>query len=274
MDFSVSMSVYGGDNPQHFKIALESVFNQTAKPAEVVLVVDGPIPEETSQIIKIMQDVHSNLKVLYLEKNMGHGWSRRHGLQNCSNELVAIMDSDDISIPGRFEKELKLFDEDKELSVVGGYITEFEGDIENIIGIRKVPLDDCGIKQYMKSRCPFNQVSVMFNKSSVENVGGFIDWHCEEDYFLWIRMALAGYKFKNLPDNLVFVRMNADSYMRRGGWRYFKSEALLQIYMYKNRLIGICQLCSNILVRLMVQMLVPNKIRKWLFLNCFRAAKG
>jgi glycosyltransferase involved in cell wall biosynthesis len=274
MDFSVSMSVYEKDDPQYLSIAMESVFEQTVKPTEVVLVVDGPVPETTSQIIETMLSTYKNLKVSHLEKNMGHGWSRRIGLKNCNCELVAIMDSDDICVPNRFEKELQCFENDKDLSVVGGYIGEFEGDVKNIIGIRKVPLDDHEIKQYLKLRCPFNQMSVMFRKSHVNNVGGYQDWHCEEDYYLWIRMALAGCKFKNLPENLVFVRMNQDSYMRRGGLRYFKSEAALQMYMYENKVIGFFRLLINVLIRFIVQVLMPNRLRKWIFKKWFRAKKG
>lgn len=274
MDFSVSISVYEKDNPQYFSIALESVFEQTVKPTEVVLVVDGPISDATSQVIETMEERYKNLKVFHLEKNMGHGISRRTGLENCAYELVAIMDSDDICVPDRFEKELKCFENDKDLSVVGGYVCEFADDVKNIIGIRKVALEDHEIKQYLKTRCPFNQMSVMFKKSHVSNVGGFMDWHCEEDYFLWIRMLLAGCKFKNLPENLVFVRMNQDSYMRRGGLRYFKSEAALQVYMYKNKVISLARLIINISIRLIVQVLMPNVLRKWVFEKFFRAKKG
>jgi len=274
MDFSVSMSVYEKDNPQYFSLALESIFNQTVKPTEVVLVVDGPIPNATSQVIETMQDSHKNLKVFHLKKNMGHGIARRTGLENCAYKLVAIMDSDDISVPDRFEKELRCFENDKDLSVVGGYIGEFEENVENVIGIRKVPLEDHGIKQYLKSRCPFNLMSVMFRKSHVNEVGGFIDWHCEEDYYLWIRMLLAGCKFKNLAENLVFVRMNYDSYMRRGGLRYFKSEAALQLYMYKKNVIGLTRLVLNVSIRFIVQILIPNRSRKLIFKKFFRAKKG
>jgi glycosyltransferase involved in cell wall biosynthesis len=270
MEFSVSMSVYEKDNPKHFDIALESIFNQTVKPTEVVLVVDGPIPDAISQIIQTKKENYANFKVIYLEKNMGHGESRRTGLKNCSYELVAIMDSDDISVEDRFEKEIRCFREDKELSIVGGNVMEFEDEVSNVIGIRKVPAEDFEIKQYMKSRCPFTQVTVMFKKSHVNNVGGFIDWHCEEDYFLWIRMFLAGCKFKNLPENLVFVRMNDDSYMRRGGIKYFKSEAALQLFMYRNDVIGLIRLVFNIMIRLFVQILIPNGLRKWLFKKFFR----
>ena len=274
MDFSVSMSVYEKDNPHYFKVALESVFNQTVEPTEVVLVVDGPIPEETSRIIETMQDKHKNLKVVHLEKNMGHGESRRVGLENCAYELVALMDSDDICVPDRFEKELQCFENDKDLSVVSGYVREFEDEVDNIIGIRKVPLEDDEIKQYLKSHCPVNQNVAMFRKSHVNNVGSFIDWYCEEDYFLWIRMSLGGCKFKNLPEIFAYQRMSHDSYKRRGGLRYFKSEAALQMYMYKNKVISFARLIINVSIRFIGQILFPSRLRKWTYKKLFRRMKG
>ena len=274
MDFSVSISIYEKDDPQYFRIALESIFNQTVKPTEVVLVVDGPVPEATSQVIETMCCRHKNLKVFRLEKNMGHGEARRVGMENCAYELVAIMDSDDISVPDRFEKQLQCFENDKDLSVVGGYTWEFEGDVKNITGIRIVPLEDYKIKQFLKSRCPFTLMSVMYRKSHVNRVGGFVDWYCEEDYFLWVRMSLAGCKFKNLSDNLVFVRVDNDSYIRRGGLRYFKSEAALQMYMYKNKVISLARLIANVSIRVVVQLLIPNRLRKWVFQRFFRVKKG
>ncbi len=274
MDFSVCMSIYEKDDPQYFNTALESVFEQTVKPTEVVLVVDGPVPQATSRVIETMTDRHKSLRVFYLEKNMGLGEARRVGLENCAYETIGIMDSDDISVPDRFEKQLQCFEDDKDLSVVGGCTWEFEDDVNNIVGVRKVPREDHEIKQYLKSRCPFNHMSVMFRKSHVNNAGGYIDWHYNEDYFLWVRMLLAGCKFKNLPDNLVFGRMNSESYARRGGLRYFKSEAALQIYMYKNRVISLARLLINLSIRLVVQVLMPSGLRKWLFTKCFRTRKG
>ncbi len=274
MNFSVSISVYAKDDPSYFELALESIFNQSVKPAEVVLVVDGPIPDSIDNVISSMQSVHSNLKVIYLKENVGHGEARRVGLENCSYDMVAIMDSDDIAVSDRFEKQLKCFEEDKELSIVGGYIYEFEEDVSNIIGIRNVPLLDSDIKSYMKSRCPFNQQTVMFSKPQVMNAGGYLDWFCEEDYYLWLRMYLSGAKFLNIPENLVFVRMSRDSYARRGGLRYFSSEAKLQYYMYKNNIISFCRMCFNVCIRLVVQVLLPNSVRKWIFSKLFRRNKG
>jgi len=263
--FSVSMCVYKGDNPKHFDESLKSIFLQTVLPDEIILVVDGPVSGETDEVIRKYHSENDFLKVIRLEKNMGHGNARRKGLENCAYDIVALMDADDICVPERFEKQIKEFEEDCELDIVGGQITEFIDDVTNIVGIRKVPVTDYGIKEYMKKRCPMNQMTVMFKKLSVEKAGGYIDWFCEEDYYLWLRMAIKGMKFKNLPETLVNVRVGKEMYMRRGGIKYFKSEARLQKFMLDNKVIGYKRYVLNVSQRLILQVLIPNRLRGWVF---------
>lgn len=262
--FSVSMCVYGGDNPQWFTSAVESILHQTVPPSEVVLVVDGPVPEELDIVIRKYEE-NLLFHVIRLPENQGHGNARRTGLAACRYPLVAIMDADDISVPQRFEKQLSAFAANPRLDIVGGNIAEFVGTPENVVGKRIVPETDSAIKQYMKTRCPMNLVTVMFRKASVEQVGGFMDWYCEEDYYLWLRMAQAGMRFANVPDILVQVRVGEDMYRRRGGWKYFRSEARLQTYMLDHKIIGLATFSTNIVKRLIVQVLLPNRIRGWVF---------
>lgn len=269
--FSVSMCVYGKDNPQWFKTAVNSILNQTKEPDEVVLVVDGPVPEELDAIIKEFEK-NPVFNVIRLEVNKGHGEARRTGLENCTNELVALMDADDISSPDRFEKQITLFEKNPNLTIAGGNITEFIDKPENIVGARTVCATDTEIKADMKKRCPMNQVTVMIRKSVIEQVGGFIDWYCEEDYYLWIRLYLAKAEFANLPDYLVNVRVGKEMYQRRGGKKYFLSEAKLQKFMLDNKIIGSGTFTINIAKRLIVQVLMPNKLRSWVFQKFARKA--
>jgi len=212
-----------------------------------------------------VQSNNSKFKIIRLPYNQGHGNARRVGLDKCSYDYVALMDADDISDADRFEKQIKCFEEDKELSIVGGLLEEFIDNMDNVVGVRAVPIEDEDIKNFLKKRCPFNQVTVMFKKSDVALAGGYIDWYCEEDYYLWIRMYQKGMKFKNIAENLVSVRIGAEMYQRRGGWRYFQSETKLQAYMLKHRIIGLGRFIYNVGIRLVVQVIMPNKFRGHLF---------
>ncbi len=270
--FSVSMCVYGKDNPEWFKTAVNSVLDQTVKPKEIVLVVDGPVPNELDLIINEYEK-NPIFKIIRLEVNQGHGNARRIGLQSCSYDLVALMDADDICLSDRFEKQLRIFQESPEISIVGGNISEFIGEEDNIVGYRIVPETHEEIVKYLKKRCPFNQMTVMFNKNDVALVGGYVDWYCDEDYYLWIRMFLAKKKFANINEVLVNVRVGKEMYSRRGGWKYFKSERSLQIFMRKNKIINFGTYFFNVLKRFIVQVLLPNKLRGWIFKKFARSTK-
>ena len=201
---------------------------------------------------------------IYLPTNQGHGIARNISLRTCKNRLVALMDADDISYPRRFEKQLELFQKNSKLSCVGGQITEFQGQPENIISRREVSEQDADIKTYARKRCPMNQMTVMLDKDVVDKTGGYRDWYCNEDYYLWIRMIRQNRRFANLPDDLVNVRVD-DVSTRRGGMKYFQSEKRLQSYMLHHRMITLPEYWRNVLVRFGGEVVAGDGLRKQLF---------
>lgn len=259
-EFSVSMCVYGKDNAVHFKLAVDSILNQTVRPSEIVLVVDGPVPDELNGIIEYYKETPI-FKVIRLEKNQGHGIARRIGLENCTYDLVALMDADDISLQNRFEIQLEMFKNNPELDIVGGNETVFMDDPNEIIGKKNVFENDKEIKSCMKRLCPMNQVTVMFKKNSVQSVGGYQDWYCNEDYYLWIRMALAEMKFANVPEVLVNVRFGNGQSSRRGSLKYFVSGAKLQWFMFQKKIISFPRFIYNTALRFCFQVLMTNRMR-------------
>lgn len=263
-NFSVLICVYKNDNSKYFKEALDSIYNQSLKPSEIVLVIDGYIPRETEEVISSFSGV-SILKIVRLKENMGHGIARRMGIEACSNDIIALMDADDISVKTRFEKQIPLFVANSSLSVLGSNIDEFEENIHSVIAVRKVPETNEKIKEYLKKRCPFNQMTVCIRKNMVQQVGGYLDWYHNEDYYLWIRLHEKGFQFKNLNESLVKMRVSNELYKRRGGKKYFFSEYRLQKYMLNKRIINNFEFLDNVIKRFVLQILVPNNLRAILF---------
>lgn len=271
--FSVITSVYKNDKPEYVRLALDSMLvNQTIKPAEIVLVQDGPVPAELSSLLNEYECKYAGvMNIIRLEKNGGLGNALQLGTKTAKYDLVARMDSDDICLPNRFEKQLAYMEQHQDCDIVGGQMTEFIGEPTNIVGKRNVPLSDNDIKEYMKSRCALNHVTVMFRKSAVLKAGNYQDWFWNEDYYLWVRMWLKGCAFGNVSDTLVNVRSGADQYARRGGMKYFKSEKGIQRYMLDNHLINGGGYLINVTKRLIVQVLLPNSIRGWVFRHFARS---
>ena len=266
LKFSVAMSVYKNEKAEFFDRALESITDlQTRKPDEIVLVVDGPIGDDLNAVIDKYVQKYDIFNVLRLEQNGGLGNALKLATEKAKYPLIARMDTDDVSVENRFETQLAYFKTHPETSVLGGDITEFIGDEDNVVGKRDVPTTDAEIKEYAKKRCPFNHVAVMFQKEAVLSAGGYLEWHFNEDYYLWIRMQLAGAVFANTGSVLVNVRVGEDMYRRRGGRKYYKSEKRLQQYMRKHKMIGFGTYLSNVTKRFIVQVLLPNRLRGWVF---------
>lgn len=272
MRFSVVISVYHNDKPKFVTRALDSITKeQSIKPDEVVLVVDGSVPDELRKlIINTVQSIPNLYKVIWLPENKGLGNALRVGVENAKYDIVARMDSDDVSAPDRFEKQIAYLETHPDCDVVGAQMSEFIDIEDNIVGNRPVPCDNQDIRQYLKARCPLNHVTVMMRKDAVLKVGNYQDWHYNEDYYLWIRMALEGCRFANLPDILVNVRVGKEMYARRGGWKYFKSEKGLQDYMFGHKMISLPRYCYNVLGRFVIQVAMPNKLRGFIFQKLFR----
>lgn len=269
MKFSVLLPVYWKDKPEYLEKAICSILSQTMPPDEVVIVKDGPLSAGLDSLIeKFVQNRSGLFRILALEKNMGLGEALRQGLDCCSNSIVARMDSDDYSIPERFEKQIEALTADPELDLVGSYIAEFEGSIENIKSIRNVPLSINEIKSYAKHRNPINHVTVMFKKSAVLKAGGYKSLHGFEDYYLWMRMLAEGCKMLNLPLELVLVRVD-NMFTRRGGLDYVKSERKLQREFLKSGYINWSGYIFNIVVR-QVTRIVPNRTRKFVYMKLLR----
>lgn len=270
LKFTATIGCYKNDSPSDFRTAFLSIYNQTVRPDEIIITIDGPIPELLDNVIQECEQNY-NAIVLRIPENRGQGEAHALAVDHASYDYIAIMDADDIAVPDRFEKQIKEFEKDSLLDIVGGQIEEFIDDPSNIVGVRRVPLLDKEIKAYLKKRCPFNHMSIMIKKSSVLNAGNYQTWHYNEDYFLYCRMMLQNPFFRNLPDTLVKVRVGKEMYQRRGGWKYFISEAQLQKWMLLHRIISFPRYVVNIFIRLCVQVLMPNWLRGFVFQIFFRS---
>ena len=265
--FSVITSVYKNDKPEFVRVALDSMLvYQSVKPDEIVLVQDGPVPKDLSAVLTEYEEKYPRvMHIIRLEKNGGLGNALKLGVENAKYDIIARMDSDDICLQDRFEKQLAYLEDHPECDIIGGQITEFIGEPDNIVGRREVPLTNDEIYNYMKSRCALNHVTVMFRKEAVLKAGNYQDWFWNEDYYLWVRMMMAGCKFANIPDVAVNVRSGADQYARRGGKKYFDSEIGIKKLMLDKGMITRKEYIVNYIQRFIIQLMLPNSVRGWVF---------
>jgi len=219
LPFSVLISVYHREKPEYLIKSLDSLVKQTLPANEVIIVKDGFIGSELEDVLKEFE-VLLPLKIFALSTNVGLGKALAFGLKQCSHELVARMDSDDICFIDRFENQVLSFKNNSKLDVSSGYILEFQNEIGDRNVIRRVPIGHEEIYKYTFKRCPFNHPATMFKKSAVLKSGSYQESPFFEDYYLWIRMARSGCILGNTKNLLLHYRIGNNMISRRHGLSY------------------------------------------------------
>lgn len=269
-NYSVLMSVYYKENPDYLRKSMESIFKQTVPTDDFVLVCDGPLGKNLDSVIEDMKEKFGSvLNVVRIPKNVGLGNALNVGIKYCKNDLVARMDSDDISRCRRCEKQLEIFRTNSDIAIVSGTVEEFSSTPEVVEAQRCLPESNADILAFAKKRNPFNHPCVMYRKSKVEAAGGYQDFYLLEDYYLWIRMLMKNHQGYNLQEPLLWMRAGNDMYKRRSGMKYAKSQKKLLRYMYDNQFISRWNYFVYTFVRCN-SALMPNVVRKALYCTFLR----
>lgn len=261
--FSCLMSFYKNDNPVFLDKAFDSLNKQTLKASQIILVQDGDVSVELLQIVEIWMRKLPIERVINMD-NLGLGYSLNKGLQLCSEEIVARMDSDDICHPKRFELQFLFLKNNPDVSVVGSWISEFSNDIKNIDTHRRLPEGHKDLYDFAKKRSPLNHPSVMFKKSHIQKVGGYKSFRFQQDYHLWGRLLNAGFKIANIPEVLLYMRVDEKLFKRRGGMDYYLIEKEIQRDFLRIGFIGRKEYYRNLFLRGTVR-LIPNFLRIYLY---------
>lgn len=264
ISFSVCMSIYKNDKPEFLSEALDSLVQQTLIPNEVVLVEDGPVPDALENIVRSYEEKYGYFSVFRCEKNGGLGAALRIAVENAKFDYIARMDSDDISHPERFEKQVNFLFEHPEVDILGGDAAKFEKSVDEIIGYRRPKFSDSELKKQLKDKTPFCHVTIMAKKEAILKAGNYIEIYNQEDYYLWARMAKLGCIFANIPEVLVYVRLVGVG-GRRGGMKYFKNEMFMQNYLIKSHIIGLPRYCWHVVNKFIVEVLMTAKMREWAY---------
>ena len=270
---SVLITIYNKEQPENFDLAMESIYNQTLKDFEVVLVADGPLTDGLYKVLNKWENLFgTRLKTIYLKENRGLASALNAGLKYCSFDLVTRMDSDDYSVPERLKMQYDFMKIHPEVDVTGSYIDEFLNDKDTIDFVKEVPIDHRDITNKMWFRNPINHVTVMFRKKTVIEVKGY-DPQYGDDNYLWAKMYVAGKKFYNMPISLVKVRVGNEMYRRRGGIKLFLQDFKVRKYLFENGKMNFFQFVFVILAFFFFR-ITPSLIRRILYFKIRKTPKN
>ncbi len=238
MRFSVLMSVYFKESADNLDQALQSLINQSLKPDEIVLVKDGVLTTDLEKVIERFVKLNTSVvvNVISIAQNRGLGNALFVGLNACTHDYVARMDSDDISDFYRFEKQVEFLKEHPHVDVVGCNLSEFDLEIGDSVLKKVCPESHEDIIRRIRLRSPLNHPTIMFKRKKVLAAGGYdSETLMFEDYALFLRLWKAGLIFHNIPEILYYMRVdsNLNSIRRRRGSDYLLNEINFLKYAYK-----------------------------------------
>jgi Glycosyltransferases, probably involved in cell wall biogenesis len=259
--FSLLLPVYHGDTAPHFaKAFASSVFDQTRRPSQVVVVQDGPIGQALdAEVARATASSPVPVDRVVLETNSGLAMALAAGLARCEHEIVARIDADDISLPERFARQIPMVEAG--LDLVGTGMLEFQDEIGSIVGRRVPHTGQERIEHYARFHDPFSHPTVVYRKSAVQKAGGYQQLGLMEDYWLFARMIAAGARVDNVEEPLVMYRVGEGAYARRGGRAQWRSEVLLQKALRRIRFTTRAQYLRNVSIRGLYRF-VPEGLRR------------
>ncbi|MGY6563447.1 MAG: glycosyltransferase [Halomonadaceae bacterium] len=256
--FSVLLSVYEKEKVAYLDQAIASIWDhQTLKPSQIVIVKDGPLTRQLDDALAYWASrLGDTLTILSLPHNVGLGAALNAGLKACKYELVARMDTDDVSLPQRFEKQVAFMETHPEIAAASAQVEEWDEEMRRCIGSRLLPLDSMGVARFAKRRCPLSHPASIYRGNVILELGGYPELRKAQDYALWSLLLCNGYRLANLPDTLLKMRAG-DNLISRRGWSFFKKELALLRYQRKIGFLGLREYLANVILRAALRLLPP-----------------
>jgi len=271
MSISVVISVYCKEKPAFLQQAMESIWdNQTRKPDEIVLIEDGKLNIELYEVLNAWQDkLGSVLKWVQLSENGGLTRALNIGIEQCSGDFIARMDTDDISAPTRFEKQRTFLKANPHIHVIGGSVCDFEDDIsKRTAHIRCYPADFSQIKKIIARASPLPHPGVMFRRSVFDDGIRYCEkYRTSQDIELWFRILENGYMISNIPDVVLYSRISDSLISRRSRKKAFKEFGIFwhgtrKLHGITWRLIfPVSRLLFRMLPSVLIKIIYQSKLR-------------
>lgn len=251
---SVIMGIYNCADtlPQ----AIDCILKQTYENWELILCDDGS-NDNTYQIAKGYAEKYPDkITLLKNEQNVGLNATLNRCLKQAKGCYIARMDGDDLCVPERFEKEIKILENESEIDIVSSDMSYF--DELGVYGQIQHP-EYPDVSDFPKES-PFCHAPCMVKKEAYDAVGGYSVSNRllrVEDYHLWIKMYEAGFKGKNLHEILYYMRDDKNAHNRRK-LKYRLNEAYVKIIAVRKlrlaRWMSIYALCP------IITGLMPNSL--------------
>ena len=227
---SVIMPVYN-TKEEYLREAIESILNQTFSDFELLIVDNGSEKGYVSKILSSYEDMR--IKPYRIDVNVGPAEGRNYALAKATGEYIALMDSDDVSYPTRFEKQIAYFRDHPEIGCLGGR-ADVIGDDKDKINFPCVSGHEAIEAFLIFEGCAFCQSTVMVKKSIIDkyNIHYKSQYVPAEDYAFWLDLV-GKTKFENLEEKLLSYRFHHENISHKQSTKQMESAHSAQIEAIK-----------------------------------------
>jgi len=231
---SVIMSVYN-EKEKWLMESIESILKQSYKNLEFIIILDNPDNKKLNDIIRFYCKKDTRIRYFKNEKNIGLVKSLNKALSYAKGEFIARMDADDISMPGRFEKQMDYFNKHPDVDFMGARCINIDEEGKEVYRDEVIPEKMRLIKSCLLNVDFINHPTWFFKKECADANKGYREITCAEDYDFLLRLITNGFKLANSNEFLVRYRIRSSGIS--------KSNSLQQLLyskhvvkMYKDRL--------------------------------------
>jgi GT2 family glycosyltransferase len=253
------------DKDEWFKICLKSIVNQIQPLDQLVCVLNSI--DASEEVLRLLNGCAPRVDLVRTDKFLRFGPALNLGIRECLGEFIFRFDPDDIYFKRRVKTQLDYLRINPDIDILGSAIVEFSNDSSEKY-IHRYPQDKNQIMKELVKNNPIAHPSVVMKLSVLKQLGGYVDLKNFEDYELWVRAIAAGFELRNLPEPLVFYRINI-SKSKKPNLSLLSSDLViyrkLRILGYKRRV-----LLFRIMLRLTYRVLpryIKNLSRKIIYLK-------
>ncbi len=268
---SVIIATYKGEKPEYLDRALRSIWDdQKRKPDEIVLVEDGPLTMGLCNVVDAWKEIlESRLVVIEKPVNQGLAAALNDAIEVAHGDLIARMDSDDISLPDRFMLQEQYMDEHPEVDILGGSIREFN-DEGTLSAVQRYPATMQEVLRTMYKASPLAHPTVMYRSSFFKAGYRYSSkYHICEDVTMWYDAAAGGRVINSLQDVLLEFRRNPSVMQRRSrekAWSEFLAynDGISRLYgrfSYKY-IYSFMRMCFRLMPASLVSLIYDSKLRR------------
>ncbi|MFC3121930.1 glycosyltransferase [Agaribacter flavus] len=256
-DCVIAMALYSEDRAEWLRDAIRSILSQSFNDFVFIIVIDGPVSVDLKNALFTEVGDDERVGVFEFSENRGLSAAMNYAIEwseFLTPKFFFRMDADDISHQQRLQEQIDFLKKHHNVDVLGSSLYEID-ELSRQVGKRVLPHKHEKIKKMIFTRCPLNHPTVCI-RYNVFKSGFRYDESLKntQDYFLWINLMQAGFKFANLKEPLLHFRRVNNFYKRRGfnkSLNEFRARRLAMKKLNKYRFRYAFYAVSVLIVRMM-----------------------